>query len=102
MRDPISLLHLIECTVSCPWPKDPVSLHYADDTLLFVPGDARLLISLRLILYAFERMAGSNINFHNSYVYDFSKCDEVGTRAVTILNCTSTPCRVSTLNYLSK
>ena len=102
MRDPISLSHLVECTISCPWPKDLVSLHYAGDTLLLVPRDARSPISLKLILYAFERIAGLNINFHNSYVYDFSKCDEVGTRAATILNCTSTPCRVSTLNYLSK
>jgi len=33
------------------WPNDIVSLHYVDDTLLLVRGDARSLLSLKLLLH---------------------------------------------------
>jgi len=64
-----------------------ISLHYADDILLFVPEDSRSLVSLKLLLYEFEMMTGLKINFHKFFVYNLSRCEEVGTRATTILNC---------------
>ena len=47
----------------------------------------RSLISLKLILYAYEMMTGLKINFHKSYVFSLSRCDIVSTRVATILNC---------------
>ena len=70
-----------------PWPNDIVSLHYTDDTLLLVRGDARSLIYLKLLLYEFEMMIGLKINFHKSFAYNLSKREEVGMRAATVLNC---------------
>ena len=64
-----------------------MSLHYADDTLILVPGDARSLTSLKFLLYAFEMMTGPKINFHKSFVYNLCRCEEVGMSAATILNC---------------
>jgi len=69
------------------WPNDLVSLHYADDTLILVSRDARSLISLKLLLYAYEMMTGLKINFYKSFIYNLNRCDEIGTRAAIILNC---------------
>ena len=68
---------------SFPWSNGLLSLHYADDTLLLVPGDAKSLISLNLIIYAFKMMIGLKINFHKSYIYNLNRCVEVGTRAAS-------------------
>ena len=62
-------------------------MHYVDDTLLLVPGDASPLIYFKLFLYEFEMMSGFKINFHKSSVYNLSRCEEVETRATTILIC---------------
>jgi len=70
-----------------PWPYDLISQHYADDTLLLVSGDAKSLITLKLLLYSFEMMTRLKINFHKSCVYNFSRCEEMGMRAAFILNC---------------
>jgi len=64
-----------------------VSLYYDDDNLLLVSGDARLLMSLKIILYSFEMMTGSKIKFHKSFVYNLSICDEMGTTSTIIPNC---------------
>jgi len=72
---------------SLSWPNDLVSLHYADDTLLLVPGDAKSLTSLKLLLYTYEMMTGLKINFRKSFVYNLSRSEEIGTRAASILNC---------------
>ena len=50
---------------SLPWPNDLVSLYYADDTLLLVSGDAKFLITLKLLLYSFEMMTRLKINITN-------------------------------------
>ena len=69
------------------WLNDMVSLHYADDTLLLMPRDLKSLIFFKLLLHEFEMMMGLKINFHKSFVYNLSRCEEVDTRAATVLNC---------------
>ena len=54
-----------------PWPNDLMGLHYADDTLLLVSGDARSLTYLKVLLYTFEMALGLKINFHKSFVLQF-------------------------------
>ena len=79
-----------------------MSLHYIDDTLLFVAGDAGSLISLNLILYAFEMMTDLKFNFHKSYVYNMSRCDEVAQESLLFSIVTSALWLLFTLDYLSK
>jgi len=69
------------------WLNGIITLHYADDTLLLALGDVRSLIHFKVFLYEFEMMTGLKINFHKSFIYNLSRCEEVGTRATTILNC---------------
>ena len=50
-------------------------------------GDAKSLITLKLLLYSFKMMMGLKINFHKSCVYNLCRSEEMGTRAASILNC---------------
>jgi len=87
---------------SFPWPNDIVSLHYADDTFLLVLGDVISLISLKLILCEFEMITGLKINFNKSYIYNLSRCKEVGMRAAAILNCNLSSLSFTYLGLLIK
>jgi hypothetical protein len=44
-------------------------LQYADDTILFMENDLEQAKNMKLLLCAFERLAGLKINFHKSELF---------------------------------
>lgn len=42
-------------------------LQYADDTLLILPGDARVLFNLKGLLRSFSNSTGLHVNFNKSF-----------------------------------
>jgi hypothetical protein len=60
----------------------PVSLQYADDTILFMEHDLEKAQNLKLILSAFEQLSGLKINFHKIELFCFGEAqDEVNAYA---------------------
>jgi hypothetical protein len=62
-------------------------LQYADDTILFLENDLQQAHNLKLVLNAFEKLAGLKINFHKSEVFCFGKAKEKATEFTNLFGC---------------
>lgn len=51
-------------------------MQYADDTLLFLPGDARTLFNLKGLLRSFSDSTGLHVNFSKSFLVPINMSEE--------------------------
>jgi hypothetical protein len=62
-------------------------IQYADDTILMIEGDDKLVTNMKFILYCFEWILGLKINYHKSDAFIFCMDEERQIRIANILNC---------------
>jgi hypothetical protein len=75
----IDMLHLVEDGLSI--------LQYADDTILFLEDDLGKAKGLKLVLNAFERLSGLNINFHKSELFYFGETKNKTEEYIQLFGC---------------
>jgi hypothetical protein len=64
-----------------------LNLHFADDTLIFLKADRRMINSLKWILLCFENLSGLKINFDKSEMVPLNLTHEEGQVLATQLGC---------------
>ena len=62
-------------------------LQYTDDTVLFLEDNLEEAKNLKLVLGAFEKLAGLKINFHKSELFCFGAAKERGKEYVELFGC---------------
>jgi hypothetical protein len=62
-------------------------LQYADDMILFLDDDLEKANGLRIVLSAFEKLSGLQINFHKSELFCFSDTKERIVEYVRLFGC---------------
>ena len=62
-------------------------LQYADDTILFMEHDLDKAANLKLILSAFEQLAGLKINFHKSELFCFGNAQDAVAQYTELFGC---------------
>jgi hypothetical protein len=67
-------------------------LQYADDTILFVENDLIQANNLKLVLNAFEKLAGLKINFHKSEMFCFGNAKENVADLINVFGCKEGKC----------
>ena len=65
----------------------PVTLQYADDTLIFVRNSEQEIVNLKFLLMCFEAMLGLKINFDKSEAFVTGGDLESQLRAAHMMNC---------------
>ena len=64
-----------------------LSLHFTDDTLIFLKADKQYLNTLKFILYAYELATGLKINFQKSQFIGLGISDLLGKKLADMLGC---------------
>jgi hypothetical protein len=64
-----------------------LNLHFADDTLLFLRADRKMIITLRWLLLCFENLSGMKINFDKSEMVPLNISEEEGVALAGLLEC---------------
>jgi len=62
-------------------------LQYADDTLLILPGDARILFNLRCLLRPFSDSTGLHVNFSKSFLVPINMTEARATHLANTFGC---------------
>ena len=64
-----------------------LNLHFADDTLLFLKADKKMIVVLRWLLLGFENLSGMKINFDKSEMVPLNISEEDGQELARLLGC---------------
>lgn len=62
-------------------------VQYVDDTLLFMPGDARVLFNLKGLLRSFSDSTGLHVNFGKSYLVPINMSNDRATHLANTFGC---------------
>jgi hypothetical protein len=62
-------------------------VQYADDTLLIVPADARVLFNLKGLLRSFSDSTGLHVNFHKSFLVHINMDAQRATHLAMTFGC---------------
>ena len=62
-------------------------VQYADDTLLIMPGDARVLFNLKGLLRSFSDSAGLHVNFAKSFLVPINMSNDRATHLANTFGC---------------
>jgi hypothetical protein len=64
-----------------------INLNFADDTLIFLKTDFKMMDALKLLLQGFENMSGLKINFTKSELISLNISTQDGQQLAHILKC---------------
>lgn len=62
-------------------------LHFADDTLIFIPAELDRVKNLRRVLWCFEIISGLKINFHKSSIVGLNVDSSLQSLTSSVLGC---------------
>ena len=62
-------------------------VQYVDDTLLFMPGDARVLFNLKGLLRSFSDSTGLHVNFGKSFLVPINMTESRATHLARTFGC---------------
>jgi hypothetical protein len=62
-------------------------MNFADDTLIFLKADLKMVESLKLLLVSFENLSGLKINYAKSTLVPLNISNDLGVVCVSILGC---------------
>lgn len=79
--------HLLRHPISDDFPEDFPIVQYADDTLLFLPGDARQLVVLKNLLRSFVDYIGLHVNYDKSFLVPINMDEEKALHLARTLGC---------------
>ena len=64
-----------------------LNLHFADDTLIFLEANDKMVEALKLLSSGFENMTGLKINFHKSIMFPLNLDEIESTRLASRFGC---------------
>ena len=81
------LSRIIKHPISDSFEGDYPIVQYADDTLLIIPGDARVLFNLKGLLRSFSDSTGLHVNFAKSFLVPINMNDSRATHLANTFGC---------------
>lgn len=78
---------VIKHPISESFQEDYPIVQYADDTLLILQGDARILFNLKGLLRSYSDSTGLHVNFAKSFLVPVNMTDERATHLANTFGC---------------